>query len=98
MLCITRVIRGFIFIITTAMRKADVFSVSADTIRVTVEGVSLKSTTYVFDHEPTVEEVLEAAKLPMNSDCRCDGQLAELADEMNDGDVLVVTTKKITQG
>ena len=90
---------GLLFsLLLLQMRKADVFSVSADTIRVTVEWVSLKSTTYVFDHEPTVEEVLETAKLPMNSDCRCEGQLAELADEMNDGDVLVVTTKKITQG
>lgn len=87
---------AFIFIIIVKMRKANE-SFANEEVSITVEWVGLRAKDYVFDHEPTVKEVLNRAGLPENADCRCDWEIAELEDELMDGDVLVVATKKITQ-
>lgn len=78
------------------MRGNDTFA--SNSVSITVQRVGQDDLTFVFDHEPKVKEVLQVANIPTNADCRCDWEIAELWFDLEDGDVLVVATKKITQG
>lgn len=67
-------------------------------VRITVQRVGQDDQTFVFSNEPTVKEVLATAGIPETAEVWCAGELAKLTYELEDGDVLTVMGKKITQG
>lgn len=71
---------------------------NVEAVKITVQMVGKAEQTFVFDHEPTVKEVLAMANIPENAEVWCSWELAKLAYELEDGDILTVMGKTITQG
>lgn len=76
-------------------------------MRKTIETNSIKvelqrfgeSTQFVeLPEDSTVEDLIEKADLPEWIEIRCGGEVVSLDDILDDWDVLVIPTKKITQG
>ena len=70
----------------------------SETVRITVQMVGKADQTFVFSKEPTVKEVLNTAWVPETAEVRCAWELAKLSYELEDGDILTVMGKTITQG
>lgn len=69
-----------------------------DTIKVELQKIG-ESTQFVeLPEDSTVEDLIEKADLPEDIELRCKGEVVSLDDILDDGDVLVMPTKKITQG
>lgn len=67
-------------------------------VKITVQKVGQADQTFVFAYEPTVKEVLETANIPETAEVWCGWEQAKLGYELEDGDILTVMSKKITQG
>ena len=71
---------------------------ATDTIKVELQRFG-ESTQFVeLPEDSTVEDLIEKADLPEGIEIRCNGEVVSLDDILDDGDVLVIPTKKITQG
>lgn len=76
------------------MRKVE----TSSTIKVELQRF-WESTQFVeLPEDSTVEDLIEKAGLPEDIEIRCGGDVVALDDLLDDGDVLVIPTKKITQG
>lgn len=67
-------------------------------VRVTVAWVSYSEKPFIYDHNPTIEEVLREAGFPLDADVRCQGEKCELDWKLQDGESIYVTPNKVTQG
>lgn len=70
----------------------------ANSINVTIQRLGESDITLNLPVDSTVAEALEEANLPVGIGCRVWTMTANSDDILDDGDVLVVATKKITQG
>jgi len=76
------------------MRQAQV----KDTISVEIQRLWESTITLTLDVDTTVGDALEEANLPRNAEARIGWELATENDLLDDGDIIVVATKKNTQG
>lgn len=76
------------------MRQAQV----NDTISVEIQRLWESTITLNLPEDTTVGDALEEAHLPRNAEARIGWELATENDLLDDGDIIVVATKKNTQG
>ena len=71
---------------------------SAETIKVELQRFG-ESTQFVeLEVGATIEDLCDKLGLDYGTEIRYNGDVVNLTDELEDGDVLVLPTKKITQG
>lgn len=71
---------------------------TADTIKVELQRFG-ESTQFVeLEVGATIEDLCDKVGLDYGTEIRYNGDVVNLDDELEDGDVLVLPTKKITQG
>lgn len=75
------------------MRQAN-----ADTISVEIQRLWESTITLNLPEDTTVGDALEQAHLPRGIEARVGWELANENDLLDDGDIIVVATKKNTQG
>lgn len=68
------------------------------TIRVEIQKLGEPTIHLELAEDSTVADALSQAGLSVNSDVRVAGEIAKPENLLDDGDVLVVATAKITQG
>jgi hypothetical protein len=69
-----------------------------DTISVEIQRLWESTITLDLPEDTTVGEALEKANLPRDTEARVGWELATANDLLDDGDIIVVATKKNTQG
>lgn len=77
------------------MRTNETYS---STIRVEIQKLGEPTIQLELAEDSTVAQALERAWLSTNVEARVGGQLARPENLLDDGDVIVVATSKITQG
>lgn len=70
----------------------------ANTISVEIQRLWESTITLNLPEDTTVGDALEEAHLPRNAEARIGWELATENDLLDDGDIIVVATKKNTQG
>lgn len=83
-------------LLLVSMRAENVFS--TPTIRVEIQKLGEPTIHLELAEDSTVADALRQAGLSTNSDVRVAGEIARPENLLDDGDVLVVATAKITQG
>lgn len=90
---ITLFVRAFIFFFVVEMRTQE-----TATINVEIQKLGEPTIHLTLAEDSTVADALREAGLNTNSEARVAGQLAYPENLLDDGDVIVVATAKITQG
>lgn len=68
------------------------------TINVEIQKLGEPTIRLTLPEDSTVAEALSRAELSANADVRIAGEIAKPENLLDDGDILVVATAKITQG
>lgn len=71
---------------------------TADTIKVELQRFGESTQIVELEVGATIEDLCDKVGLDYGTEIRYNGDVVNLNDELEDGDVLVLPTKKITQG